>query len=72
MEGFYCDNHDCVAKKREGSFCFSGSNEECECGKCIVDMENFYQICLGENKECDKEGKFFIILNDTKFWFLGF
>jgi len=45
LKGFFCKLGDCVAKKPEEAMCLSGSNEECQCGQCIIDHEMFTQIC---------------------------
>lgn len=56
QNGFYCNNNDCIAKKKEGSFCFSGDDEECACGKCIINTETWEQVCYNDNGKCYYQG----------------
>ncbi len=64
--GFYCKNYDCLAKKPEGSLCLSGRNEECECGKCVLDKIQYIKIC--QSRSCPNYG----ILKLNKFCLLNF
>ncbi len=57
-ENYFCDQNSCVAKKREGGLCLSGLDEECVCGKCVIDEETWSQTCLNKETECDNEGNF--------------
>jgi len=55
-ENYFCDQNGCVAKKKEGSLCLSGLDEECQCGKCILDEETYSFICQNEKTECENDG----------------
>ncbi len=63
--GFFCKNNDCVAKRSEGSLCPSGRNDECECGKCVLDSIQWIRICYNPNTPfCSNSGRlFFSLLN---------
>ena len=61
MDGFFCKNNDCVAKKPEGSLCLSGRNEECECGLCVLDEIQWIKICQNSD-DCPNNGKIIVKL----------
>jgi hypothetical protein len=63
MSGFFCKNNDCIAKKPEGSLCLSGRNEECECGKCVLDEIQWIKMC--QNAEfCSNYGNYLLYKNE--------
>ena len=56
-EGFFCKNYDCIAKRSEGSFCLSGSDDECNCGKCVIDKSTWTHVCMsGDLGQCKNRG----------------
>ena len=60
MTGFFCKNKDCVAKKSEGSLCLSSKNDECECGKCVLDEDQYIHVCSSQNS-CPNYGILYFI-----------
>ncbi|CAF1051435.1 unnamed protein product [Brachionus calyciflorus] len=54
-EGFFCKNNDCIAKRSEGDSCLSSSDDECMCGKCILDTSTWSNICFS-NSYCRNGG----------------
>lgn len=59
IDGFFCKNNDCIAKRSEGSLCLSSENYECMCGKCTLNSGTWNKVCLSdyEDGECSNGGE---------------
>lgn len=58
LEGYFCKNSDCVAKRAEGSLCLSGRNEECLCGQCSLNQDTWERVCMTSSdiEACPNDG----------------